>query len=498
MNWRGRLLTSHEVIVELIGAITLSAIGARVGSRYYTPKRAGSEPTMPRIRRANDWVVRRGGVVLVLCAVLAGALVWRRSNTASSPPVRPRPTTATLVGAAVSATPRALAVPPTALQATQTARATPTGTATPVLAATLPPANPATGTATPMPPLTATTTTTPYPPSRTSTAAPATATAQPTRTPTPTPRMCAGAVPACAPRALLPGALLIADSANNRLIEVNAAKKVVWNFPRPGDLRPGQVFLGPDDAFFTSDWRSIITNQEQAQTIGRIDYRTRRLVWQYGHLGLRGSAPGYLNEPDDAYQRRDGVVTVADIRNCRILFLSQAGTIVRQYGRTGVCVHDPPTTFASPNGDTPLADGGMLVTEIGGSHIVRLNARGALVFDLTAPWVAYASDAQLLSDGSVLLADYSSPGGIVRVSATGRLLWRYTPAQAADVLNHPSLAIMLPNGLIAANDDWNHRVVLIDPLRQTIVWQYGVTGVAGAAPGYLDVPDGIDFRPAGT
>lgn len=286
---------------------------------------------------------------------------------------------------------------------------------------------------------------------------------------------------------------MIADSGNNRLIEVNAAKHIVWTFPRPGDLRPGQVFLDPDDAFFTPDGRAIITNQEGAQTLGLIDYRTRRLLWQYGHVGVRGSAPGYLSEPDDAYKLPNGLITVADIRNCRILFLTPSGKLARQYGLTGVCVHNPPFTYDMPNGDTPLPDGGMLVTEIGGSHVVRLSAKGHVLFDITVP-VAYASDAQMLADGSILVADYSWPGGIVRVSAAGRLLWRYTPLRAADVLNHPSLAIMLPNGLIAANDDWNHRVVLIDPLRQTIVWQYGVTGVRGSAPGYLNVPDGVDFH----
>jgi hypothetical protein len=288
--------------------------------------------------------------------------------------------------------------------------------------------------------------------------------------------------------------LLIADRGNDRLVEVNAAGQIVWSFPRPGDLAPGQVFRGPDDAFFTPDGQGIITNQEEDQTLGRVDYYAHRLVWHYGRPGVRGSAPGYLDEPDDAYQLPDGLVTVADIRNCRILFLSQAGDIVRQYGRTGVCVHDPPATFAAPNGDTPLPDGGMLVTEIEGSHVVRLSAHGSVLFDLTLPAVTYPSDAQLLPDGTVLLSDYTSPGGIVRVSATGQLLWRYAPPLPQDRLDHPSLAIMLPNGLIAANDDWRHRVVLIDPLRQAIVWQYGVTGTPGSAPGYLNTPDGIDFR----
>ena len=308
--------------------------------------------------------------------------------------------------------------------------------------------------------------------------------------------MCAGARPACPPSSLLPGTLLIADRGNNRLLMVDTAGHVVWQFPRPGDLRPGQVFAGPDDAFFTPDGRYIVTNQEETQTLGIVDYRHHRLVWQYGHPYYRGDAPGYLNEPDDAYVLPNGLITVADIRNCRILFLSRAGKVVRQYGRTGVCVHDPPTTFASPNGDTPLPDGGMLVTEIGGSNVVRLNAQGRVVWSISVPSVAYPSDAQLLPDGSVLMADYSWPGGIVRVSPHGQLLWRYMPTRPSPTLNHPSLAMMLPNGLIATNDDWNHRVVLIDPRRQAIVWQYGHTAISGSAPGYLDVPDGIDFRPA--
>ncbi len=60
---------------------------------------------------------------------------------------------------------------------------------------------------------------------------------------------------------------------------------------------------------------------------------------------------------------------------------------------------------------------------------------------------------------------------------------------------HPSLALPLPNGNIAVNDDYNDRVVVIDPRRNRIVWQYGHTGVPGAAPGYLNIPDGMDLMP---
>jgi hypothetical protein len=451
--------------------------------------------------------MRGAGAILALTAIVIVAIGLARHRSGSTPA---RQRTAPSMTSGAPAMPRATPILTDTLPLAQQVKTPATRTATPLSTPTATASITATPTAQPATMIA----THPAPPTHlpTSTAGPArTATSMPTRSTTSTPawtvrstatphgtphvRHCAGATPPCPLNALLPGTLLIADRGNSRLIEVDAARRIIWSFPRPGDLVADQAFVGPDDAFFTPDGRHIVTNQEEAQTIGIIDYRTRRLVWQYGHLYYRGSAPGYLNEPDDAYQLPNGLVTVADIRNCRIIFLSRAGKVVRQYGETGVCLHDPPHTFASPNGDTPLPDGGMLVTEIGGNYVVRLDRKGHVVFSFAVPWVSYASDAQLLHDGSVLLSDYSSPGGIVRVSPRGKLLWRYTPTRSEDVLNRPSLAIMLPNGLIAANDDWNHRVVLIDQRRQMIVWQYGVTGVPGSVPGYLDVPDGIFFRP---
>ncbi|MBV8998605.1 MAG: hypothetical protein JO304_06070, partial [Solirubrobacterales bacterium] len=48
---------------------------------------------------------------------------------------------------------------------------------------------------------------------------------------------------------------MIADRDNNRIIIVSPSKRIVWRFPSPGALAPGQQFGGPDDAFITSDGR---------------------------------------------------------------------------------------------------------------------------------------------------------------------------------------------------------------------------------------------------
>jgi hypothetical protein len=56
---------------------------------------------------------------------------------------------------------------------------------------------------------------------------------------------------------------------------------------------------------------------------------------------------------------------------------------------------------------------------------------------------------------------------------------------------------MLPNGDIAINDDFNDRVVIVDPKTNAIVWQYGHTGRPGTGANSLNTPDGMDFVPLG-
>jgi outer membrane protein assembly factor BamB len=281
----------------------------------------------------------------------------------------------------------------------------------------------------------------------------------------------------------VPGYVLIADRNNNRVLLVSPAKRVVWSID---GLR------GPDDAFFTPGWRSVITNEEFNDTLTEVSLRTRRAVWRYGHAGVPGSSAGYLNTPDDAYRLRDGSTTVADIRNCRIVQLSRSGDVERILG--GSCVHDPPRGFASPNGDTPLPDGGLLVTEIGG-WIDRLDASGRLVWSVRSP-VSYPSDAQLLPNGRILVSSFTVPGKIVELTPSGRVTWSFGDPSGPNMLDKPSLAVQWPNGMIAANDDYGDRVIVIDPATRRIVWQYGHTGVASSAPGYLSKPDGIDLLPA--
>jgi hypothetical protein len=292
----------------------------------------------------------------------------------------------------------------------------------------------------------------------------------------------------------LPGDVLIADENNRRLLLVDPYGRIRWVFPSPGAPGPGRVFGPPDDAFVSPDGQSIVATQEEDQTISVIDIATGRITRRYGHPGVPGSAPGYYYHPDDAMLLPGGQILVADILNCRILLLSARG-IARHFGSTSTaCSHDPPRQFAQPNGAFPLADRHYLVTEILGDWVDEMSLKGQVYWSAHPPGVSYPSDANEVSPGRYIVADYSSPGQVVMFGRAGQLLWRFRPAGAA-ALNHPSLALPLPNGNILVNDDHNDRVIVISPRTNRIVWQYGHNGVPGSAPGYLANPDGVDLAP---
>ena len=318
-----------------------------------------------------------------------------------------------------------------------------------------------------------------------------------TQDPAPAPRAGAGSASAGSGSSPLPfdGQLLIADRGNNRLLVVDASKRVLWRYPG-SRAKPKGGFYFPDDAFFIDGGHGIISNEEENEAIVELSYPSGRVIRSFGHPGVIGSGPGFFHEPDDAYLLRDGTVTVADAQNCRVLFLGP-GRRSSQIGTTGSCVHDPPRSLGSPNGDTPLANGDVLVSEVNGSYVDELTRGGRLVWSTHLP-IAYPSDPQQLGPDRYLVADYARPGGVYEFNRAGRIVWSYHPASGAGMLDHPSLAERFPGGLIAVTDDYRDRIVLIDPHSKRILWQYGRANHPGAGADRLKVPDGFDLlNPSG-
>jgi hypothetical protein len=291
--------------------------------------------------------------------------------------------------------------------------------------------------------------------------------------------------------AALPGDVLIADHKNNRLLIVDPQGRIRWQFPQRGDLANGQTFPVPDDAFFTPDGQQIVATEEDAQVISVIDIASRRIGYRYGVPWHPGSGANHVSNPDDAMMLPSGSLITADIKNCRVLLIRPpAHRPERVIGRPGYgCWHSPPVTWGSPNGAFPMTNGKYLVTEINGDWVDALGRSGHVSWSANPPGVAYPSDSNEVYPGRYLTVDYSTAGQVVEFTAAGRRLWRFGG------LNHPSLGLPLPNGDVLVNDDFNDRVIVIDPVTNRIVWQYGHKGVPGTAPGYLNDPDGVDLTP---
>lgn len=304
--------------------------------------------------------------------------------------------------------------------------------------------------------------------------------------------------PALAPGSdpsVLPGPLLIADRSNNRLVVVNPDGSIVWEFPRPGDLAPGETFNIPDDSFFTPDGKYIIATEEDDFVISVISIAEHKIIYRYGTPGQSGMGPNQLWNPDDAMMLPDGYIISPDIKNCRILLLHPGDpSPAHIYGlSTNACLHNPPIRFGSPNGAFPMTNGHYVVTEINGDWVNEMGIDGTIYQSFHAPGIQYPSDTNEVRPGVFLTADYSNPGTVEEFTSSGQVLWKYSPT-GADALNQPSLALPLPNGDVVLNDDKNNRVIVVDPTTNKVVWQYG-TGVAGTSNGQLNNPDGVDLAP---
>jgi DNA-binding beta-propeller fold protein YncE len=291
----------------------------------------------------------------------------------------------------------------------------------------------------------------------------------------------------------LPYPIVIADRRNNRLIEVAPDKKIVWEFPSPNLT----VYSGNEDVNFSPDGKRLAVSEEDNFDVHIVDYEKRELTWTYGTPEQKGSKPGFLNYPDDAHLLEDGNFLTADIRNHRVLIIDpRTDRIVTQWGTTGKRNHNPPRELAAPNGATPMDNGDILITEIGGAWITRITREGKVIWSVPAPRVRYPSDAFPTVDGKhVIVADFSKPGRVVIFDpATRKVIWEYFVKDGEGALDHPSLARELPDtGDVIIADDLRHRVIVVDRTTKAIIWQYGVTDRAGHAPGYLFYPDGFDL-----
>jgi outer membrane protein assembly factor BamB len=294
---------------------------------------------------------------------------------------------------------------------------------------------------------------------------------------------------------VLPGPLLIADGDGNRVMIIDPNGRTLWQFPRAGDLASGQTFKAPEVAWFSPNGRQVVVASEDTNVLYVIDIVTDKIVYTYGKAGTPGSGPNLVDAPDGLVMLKSGDLLVPDAGNCRIIQIPAGGNAPsRQLGQTGTCVHNPPQTFADPSGLFPMTNGNFVVTE-GNSHVVsEMSPSGKVAWSVQVPGVSAIYQTVEVGADRYATVDHVFPGQALTFDHTGKVTWRYAPT-GSQALNKPSLVIALPNGDFMVSDKLNNRLIVVDPRTNTVVWQYGHTGVPGSTPGFLNNPTGMDLYP---
>ncbi len=287
-----------------------------------------------------------------------------------------------------------------------------------------------------------------------------------------------------------PGNILISDQFNNRVIEIDPAGSIVWQFGLgPNDVSAKSP-IGVNDAQRVEDLTLIAgtgapSGTEPLCANGCADNRVMlvnphgRIVWQYGRFGVTGSGPNQLNTPVQATWLPREHVLISDQGNQRVIEVTLSRNIVWQYGTTGMAGNGP-NQLSSPNSAELLANGHILIADEGNDRAIEVDRNHNIVATFTAGGtVSGAAFASRLPNGDTLITD-SNNNRIVEVDPSDSVVWEYftNTGMGSNPAPLPTRAIRLKNGNTIISDQFNHRVIIVDP-GKNLVASYGNLNVEG-------------------
>ena len=305
-----------------------------------------------------------------------------------------------------------------------------------------------------------------------------------------------------------PGNILISDQFNNRVIEVDRNKHIVWSFGSgdPTKCNPGPgAIIGLNDAERLCDGLTLLSGTgippntaESSIPAGCVDNRVivvdryGQIVWQYGQAGVTGAGPNQLNVPVFAIQLPNRNIMIVDQSNERVIEVDRfSKQIVFQYGQTGV-TGSGFNQLNNPNSVELLPNGHLLIADENNNRAIEVTRSKKIVWQTAASYGGLALNgvafASRLANGNTLLTD-SNNNRILEVTASGGTVLQYFTNTGPNsmAMPLPTNAVKLANGNISIADQFNDRAFIINPAKQ-IVFQYGMTNVDGTGPDLLNSP----------
>jgi len=208
-------------------------------------------------------------------------------------------------------------------------------------------------------------------------------------------------------------------AADNRVLLVDPFGKIVWQYGQFGQTGSGPNLLDtPVQSTWLPDAHVLITDQANNRII-EVNL-AKKIVWQYP--GSNTNEADQLNGPNSAELLKNGHILIADQGNNRAIEVTRGDNIVRTFtvGGTANIV-----AFASrlKNGDT-------LLTDAGNSRAVEVDANDNVVWQYVTDTDPLSVPAPLptravrLHNGDTLISDQFN-NRVIRVSPTGVIVASY-------------------------------------------------------------------------
>ncbi len=271
--------------------------------------------------------------------------------------------------------------------------------------------------------------------------------------------------------------------------------QIVWSFGsgngslcNPG---PGSV-IGPNDAERLPGGLTLIAGTGNPAgfppVAACVDNRViivnqaGSIVWQYGQAGVTGSGPNQLSVPVFAVQLTNGNVLITDQGNNRVIEVNSTKQITWSYGPAS-----GPGALNNPNSAEQLPNGDILIADQDNNRVIEVNQSGGIVWQYSQG-LQTAAFASRLPNNDTLIAD-AGHSRIVEVNPAGQVVWQYftNDTENSNPTPYPSNAFRLANGDTSIADTLNDRVIIVNNANQT-VYQYGMTNAPGNGPDQLNWP----------
>ena len=202
------------------------------------------------------------------------------------------------------------------------------------------------------------------------------------------------------------GTILITDTSNDVVIQVNREGQIVWSSDDwsggTGLLSDGSHLRYPNNAEELENGNLLLTDRNNDRVLEVTP--DGRVVWKHDKLV----------RPHNGHRLPNGNTLISDSEQNTIIEVNPDGDIVWSFGG-GPALNWPRNGERLPNGNT-------LVTDSRGGRVLEVDPAGRTVWQYTG--LALPFEAHRLANGNTLIAD-NNRRRVIEVSPDGHIVWQF-------------------------------------------------------------------------